>query len=91
MILCTKKLFFHLHKVKSIKSRNLSFLYKDNLYRFYFLNEYSKYILIHGLIIKGTRTNLEFPILGKSIQVNTIILNEYVNFNIPIDIPTLRF
>lgn len=91
ILICTQKLFFDLHKVEIFKSRNLSNLYKDNLYRFYFLNEYNKYILIHGLITKANRTNIQYPALGRSFLITTIISNEYVNFYISMDIPTLRF
>jgi len=88
---CNKQLFYDLHKLTTFKSRTLSNLKKGNLYRFYFLAENNRYVLIHGLIIKANRTNLNFASLSRRLFIYTIVSNVYVHFCISMDIPTIRF
>lgn len=88
---CNKQLFFNLHQLYTFKPRNLSNLKKGNLYRFYFLTENNKYVLIHGLVVRANRTSINLASLGRRLSVYTILSNIYVHFHLSMDIPTIRF
>lgn len=91
IVKCNKQLFYNLHRLYTVKSRNFSNLKKGNLYRFYFLTENNKYVLLHGLIIRASRTNINFASLGRRFFIYTIISNVYIHFCLSVDIPTMHF
>lgn len=88
---CNKQLFYSLYQLYTLKSRNFSNLKKGNLYRFYFLIENNKYVLVHGLITRANKTNVNFASLGRRFFIYTIISNVYVHFCLSMDIPTMHF
>lgn len=73
--------------------KNYKYLYKNNVYTFFFLNEINKYISVQGLVLKSCTINpvgsKQYISLGKRLIFGTKISSEYTLFQIPICLPGL--
>lgn len=74
-----------------VAKRN-KYIYKHNIYTFFFLNDLNKYISIQGLVINNVNKTHKttYYSLGKRIKFYTKINNEFATFQLPINMPGLH-
>ncbi len=89
--IATNTVFYNLHKISSHTFINNKYLYKQNLYDFYFLGETNKYVVIRGVVLKSNRLYSKYTSLNKCIYLFSIINNEYTYFQLPLHMPSLHF
>jgi len=87
-----KTVFFNLYEKTSHTSRRIRYIYKNNAYTFFFLNDLNKYISVQGLIANTRKvsTGPRYYSLGGRIKFRTKIGNEYAIFHLPINLPGLH-
>lgn len=83
------KVFCNLYHISSQKQ--ITTIYKKNLYDFFFLGETGKYVAIRGVVIKSRRINYRNIILGKRITFFSRVSNEYTYFKLSLGLPSLHF
>lgn len=83
--------FYHLPKI--FLHFNNSYIYKKNLYHFYFIGETNKYLMIRGILLKSTNISLNPKQIShnKCICFLSRIDKEFTYFKIPKYLPTLHF
>lgn len=85
--------FFNLHNTTRSSTMEDKYIYKNNVYTFFFINDIGKYISIQGLATKSRVFNLNnrkhYIGLGKRLMFHTKISSEYTIFQMPIYLPGL--